>query len=297
MITVAIPAYKREWLGEAIESVMAQTYTDFELLVVDDHSPYHLQEVVHPYLRDPRVRYFCNAENLGRKSIVHNWNRCLELAQGEYFVLLCDDDILLPQFLECLLALVKDYPSCQVFHANKYNLYQDHQEIVEPWPAFESYQNFLASKAAGFRYHTISEFLFNTNHIRSCGGFVPFPVGFFSDDASVLVLANNGGIASTTEPLFMFRVNDKHITSNPQYAYDRGVAAMQYYHWINSYFSHDTPFLQSQIERSSAIFYWSLQLVSKIDRVRLLLHPSCWMTIKQRLQVCYSLYLEHRNKQ
>ena len=60
LVTIAIPAYKRKWLNEAIESALAQNYKDIELIIVDDHSPQNLKDIVEPYLSDGRVSYYYN---------------------------------------------------------------------------------------------------------------------------------------------------------------------------------------------------------------------------------------------
>jgi len=100
-VSVCIPAYRgAAHIGEAIESVLAQTFTDFELVVIDDASPDDTAQVVMRY-RDPRVRLVRNESNAGVQA---NWNRCLELARGRYFKLLPQDDLLAP---ECLAREVE----------------------------------------------------------------------------------------------------------------------------------------------------------------------------------------------
>lgn len=104
-VTVAIPTYRgAATLGAAIESVLAQSLGDFELIVVDDCSPDETREVVARY-RDPRLTYQRNTTNLGPEG---NWNRCLELATGEYFKLLPHDDILHHQCLETQAVVLDD---------------------------------------------------------------------------------------------------------------------------------------------------------------------------------------------
>jgi glycosyltransferase involved in cell wall biosynthesis len=96
VVSVCIPAYRgAAYLQRAIDSVLAQTFADFELLVVDDNSPDETASIVARY-DDPRLRYVRNATNLGPEG---NWNRCLEEARGTYFKLLPQDDWLMP---ECL---------------------------------------------------------------------------------------------------------------------------------------------------------------------------------------------------
>lgn len=98
-VSVCIPTYNYgRFISDAIESVLAQTFTDFELIVVDNSSTDNTREVVEIYSkRDARIIYFCNETNLG---MVGNWNRCLKHASGEYVKILCADDLLLPSCLE-----------------------------------------------------------------------------------------------------------------------------------------------------------------------------------------------------
>ena len=65
LFSVVIPSYKGRYLGEAIDSVIAQTCGDWELIVVNDCSPEDLGGVVGPRLSDSRIRYFVNERNLG----------------------------------------------------------------------------------------------------------------------------------------------------------------------------------------------------------------------------------------
>ena len=79
-VSICIPTYKGErTLGAAIESVLAQTLTDFELVVIDDQSPDGTRELVAGFA-DVRIRYFRNETNLGPEG---NWNRCLVEAEGK----------------------------------------------------------------------------------------------------------------------------------------------------------------------------------------------------------------------
>lgn len=96
-VTVAIPTYNRaHYLKEAIESVLNQTYTDYELLVVDNASTDNTEEVVKSF-NDKRIKYIKNETNIG---MVNNWNKCIDLAQGEYLIIFHDDDIMKPELLE-----------------------------------------------------------------------------------------------------------------------------------------------------------------------------------------------------
>jgi glycosyltransferase involved in cell wall biosynthesis len=98
LVSVCIPAYRAApYIGQSIESVLGQTMSDFELLVVDDASPDGTYEIARAYERDGRVRVHRNAENLGAAA---NWNHVVALASGRYVKLLCSDDSLMPTCLE-----------------------------------------------------------------------------------------------------------------------------------------------------------------------------------------------------
>ncbi len=96
-ITIAMPVYNGEgYVHLAIQSVLDQTYSDFELLIVDNCSTDGTLEVVKAF-SDPRIRLHVNSTNLG---MVGNWNRSVELATGEYIKFLSHDDLLNPTCLE-----------------------------------------------------------------------------------------------------------------------------------------------------------------------------------------------------
>lgn len=104
-VSVCIPTYNYgRFIAEAIESVLAQTFKDFELIVVDNCSTDNTRAVVEHYVNiDPRIVYYCNESNIG---MVGNWNRCLGYARGKYIKILCADDYLDNLHLEkCVTAL------------------------------------------------------------------------------------------------------------------------------------------------------------------------------------------------
>jgi len=108
-VSVLIPTYNAAaFLDEAITSVLNQTFTDFELVIVDNCSTDHSKEVISKYLVDKRVRYYVNETNIGH---VRNFNKCLELADGEYLKFLCADDKFHPQLLEKFVAAMEQNPS------------------------------------------------------------------------------------------------------------------------------------------------------------------------------------------
>lgn len=96
-VTVFIPAYNREkYIGDAIESILAQTFTNYEILLIDDGSKDGTVEKMRSYA-DPRIRTIINEKNLG---IPKTRNKGIEQARGEYIAMLDSDDRAYPTRLE-----------------------------------------------------------------------------------------------------------------------------------------------------------------------------------------------------
>jgi len=115
MISICIPAYNNEgFIKETIESILNQTYKNFELIVVDDKSRDNTVKVVEE-IKDARIKLFKNEKNLG---MVGNWNRCLELANGEYVKLICADDILYPDCVAKEVKVLEHYPNVNMVVSN-----------------------------------------------------------------------------------------------------------------------------------------------------------------------------------
>jgi glycosyltransferase involved in cell wall biosynthesis len=131
-ISVLIPTYNyARFLPAAIESVLAQEFRDFELLIVDDCSADDTAEVVQPFRdRDPRVHFSVNAANLG---MVDNWNHCLELARGEYIKFLFGDDKLCHrQALGKMAAMLEKHPTATLAASARVIL-GDNSEVLDVW--------------------------------------------------------------------------------------------------------------------------------------------------------------------
>lgn len=97
-ISVIMPVYTSEkYVGEAIESILNQTYTDFELIVINDCSKDNSADVIRSYTGDPRVVFIDNKTN---KGFLWGLNYGIEISKGEYIARLDDDDTCYPERLE-----------------------------------------------------------------------------------------------------------------------------------------------------------------------------------------------------
>lgn len=222
--SVLIPAYKSAFLAEALESVIRQSWKDWELIVVDDCSPEELEPVVRPFCKDERIRYYRNERNFGAVNVVANWNKCLEYSTGDYVICIGDDDRLSPGCLERLAALIDKYPDLGVYHCGVAVIDErgEVKETLDNRPELESSLEMIGERWKG-RRQFIGDFCFNRELLVSNGGFFYLPLAWGADDISAYIAAKGDGlrygdgIANLNEALFQYRSNSLTISSSSDF--------------------------------------------------------------------------------
>lgn len=98
LVSIIMPSYNTaDYIAESIQSVLEQSYTDWELIVVDDCSTDNTDEVIKPYLTDGRIKYYKNEKNSGAAV---SRNHALREAKGKWIAFLDSDDLWMPDKLE-----------------------------------------------------------------------------------------------------------------------------------------------------------------------------------------------------
>src|SRR5687767_9925038 len=106
-ISFCMTTYKRaEFLKRTLQSILRQTFSDFEIIISDNDPNGSAKEVINE-LNDPRIYYEINGENLG---MVRSFNKSLGRATGEFILMITDDDPVYPDLLETLHKLHVDFP-------------------------------------------------------------------------------------------------------------------------------------------------------------------------------------------
>ena len=148
-VSIGLPVYNGErFIEEAIESILDQTFMDFELIVSDNASTDRTSEICRRYAeRDPRVRYYRNKTNLGAAA---NYNRVFHLAQGDYFRWAAHDDKLAPGYIAACVDVLDRNPSVVLCYpqtliideqSEPINMHPDKLHLASPEPhlRFEQY--------------------------------------------------------------------------------------------------------------------------------------------------------------
>ena len=206
-----LPAYKATFLKEAIESILRQSYQNFELIVVNDASPEDIDGVVDSY-DDKRIIYYVNKENIGGENLVKNWNHCIKYAKGEYLILASDDDLYMQDFLSTMNSLINQYPDVDVLRSrvNRIDVLGDVVDVDQLYQTYMTQQEYVRFWSKGM-IKCIANYVFKTSVLLNNGGFIDFPCGWFSDDSTVMMMAKNG-IANTSSILFKFRDSGINIS-------------------------------------------------------------------------------------
>lgn len=215
MFSIGIPAYKSRFLNDCISSILNQTYRNFELIIINDASPEPVEQIVKTFT-DERIKYFCNDRNTGAENVVDNWNKCLEKATGEFFVLMGDDDMMEASYLEEFAALIKRYPGLDVYHCRCRLIDENSRPIgITPsWPEYESvYDNILHRFGYG-RIQFISDFVYRTSELKRNKGFYKLPLAWASDDISSFIAMGDKGIAHVNKPLLNYRKSAITLSSS-----------------------------------------------------------------------------------
>ena len=126
-ISIIIPTYNRaDYLKSAIESILLQSYTDFEIVISDNASTDHTEAVIKSF-NDARIKYYRNSENLG---VVTNHNIAIEKCLGEYIHVFSDDDLMSRDCLEKKAFILDSFETVGLVHSNSVTI-DSHSEAID----------------------------------------------------------------------------------------------------------------------------------------------------------------------
>ena len=239
--SVCIPAYKSRFLEECIRSILEQTVSDFELIILNDSSPEPVKDIVHAFT-DTRIRYNENERNVGAVRLTDNWNKCLALAKGEYIVIMGDDDRMEPGYLEEFAVLIASDPDLDVYHCR--SLVIDDRgspvRLTPASPSFERVCDHIWHRLQQWRSQYISDFVYRVDTLRKSGGFYALPLAWGSDDITAYVACAKQGIAHTNKPVFNYRSNGLSITSSGN-DLEKMRANLGYAQWLRGFLEKHVP--------------------------------------------------------
>ena len=212
LVSVVMPVYNSDkYLAEAIESILAQTFTDFELIIVDDGSEDSSAEIMGSYAaRDSRIRLIELAENGGHGAAR---NVGLAAASGEYFACQDSDDISLPERFQKQVKLLKARPEVGAVGVYTRLVSEDMQPIYERKPEVRHAEiildHFLGFLSAPFTHATL---MMRRHLVIEANGFDE-SVRISPDCALMTKLLGKAKFANIPEFLYLYRQHNNQITT------------------------------------------------------------------------------------
>ena len=211
LVTIALPIWKRlEYLPHILKIIAGQDYPDIELIVSDNGEN---ETRVHDLVKAHYSRPFRFRQNPETVSISKHFNQILEVASGEYFALICDDDEISSNYISTLVQQLKNHPEVSVAYSR--------QEIVnDAGVVIRKSKDFPARILSGpefirglwqtfeFGFEAIGTFVARTANVVECGGYPDFVRGSGIDNALITKLSLNSMVGLSPECVWRWRVHE-----------------------------------------------------------------------------------------
>lgn len=264
-LAIVIPAYKSTFLAAALDSIAAQTCQDFTLYIGDDCSPNNLEEIVDRYRDKINLVYKRFDTNLGGKDLVAQWERCIDMIQGEEWLwLFSDDDVMEAKCVEDFYKTIKENPQAGLVHFNVLGLYGK-TEKEKTFPLFPRYVNakeYLDNKLKGNFVSFVVEFIIRKDIFYESGRFEKFDLAWGSDFVSWIKFASMAnGIYTCPSGRVKWRSSGENVSTDDrnEIVVRKVKAFLAYTFWIYKY---------SKMQKYGHPFFYSKGIFGEIVKRR-----------------------------
>ena len=239
LVSILVPSFNHErTIRQTLDSALAQTFSDFELVIVDDASTDSTWDIIASY-RDARIKVFRNATNLG---MVQNWNHCLEMSSAPLVQFLFADDLLAPTCLTRKIEAISAAPDITLAFSASSVIGSDGRILMRRRPFLHTavhdgmrlaHRSFLTKNVFG----EPSNVLFRRAFLAPAGGSFRSNLVYSVDWELWIRLSSLGQVAYLQDDLMSFRISHSSVTGS--------------FHW-NRFRDDDEEFIRRL--RASGIF-------------------------------------------
>ncbi|MFC1959442.1 glycosyltransferase family 2 protein [Chloroflexota bacterium] len=207
--SIIIPTHNgANYIGSAIESVLAQTYPHFSLVVLEHRSTDDTVAIVESYAAvDERVSIVSSDIP---NDIIENWACILELELQPYMTILGHDDILYPDFLRQIVDAIAEYPTASVY-TTRFDFVNDEGQSIRSshqCPVFETAEQFMQHQHRLKRDVRGLGFVVRSTDYKKIGGLQPFAGLMYADEYAWYQLSIPGGKVCLPERQYAFRIHE-----------------------------------------------------------------------------------------
>ena len=211
VVSIGLPVYNAEvYLRQALDSILTQTYRQFELVISDNASNDRTEVICREYAAvDPRIRYYCQNRNHG---VTWNFREVVRLSSGRYFLWTSHDDLLSPTYVERCVRILEGNPNVVLCYSQPVNIDATGKQFEPECPLIADLPR---------AHQRLQELISLKHNCVALFGMIRCDVlkktsihGDFSDgDRCVLVeLALRGDFYRISEPLFFHREHSNRFT-------------------------------------------------------------------------------------
>jgi glycosyltransferase involved in cell wall biosynthesis len=222
LVSICVPNLnKRRFLEERMETLLAQTFTDWEMIVCDSYSDDGSWELLQKFKSDPRIRLY----QVPRHGLYAGWNECLRRARGEYINIATSDDTATPQLLERVVEPLEKRSELHISVCNFSDIDEHskqlaprqhrHYDVLGRWLHTQSVRNgrteFLMHAVCTTSWITMAAVLFRRSLLEQAGLF-PTDFGAYGDIVWSLRASLLSDIAFVPDDLTTFRISEAQAT-------------------------------------------------------------------------------------
>lgn len=248
-LAIVIPYYKIDFFKETLDSLANQTNKNFKVYIGNDASLNDPKELISSYQEKLNITFQDFAENLGSKSLVQQWYRCLHLVSDEKWILILgDDDVLSNNVVASFYSEVDKNVTTKVFRFGTQVI--DENSVVSDYlythPREEYGFEFLERKIKGGTRSSLSEYIFNKKELFKTG-IKDLPLAWFSDLLLVIELGIEEPIISINDSVVLFRNSGINITSKKDNLVKKNEATFAFYFYLIQKYNNkiSIPFLEA----------------------------------------------------
>ena len=291
MLAIVIPYYKAHFFDSTLASLVAQTNKNFKVYIGDDASPEDPEETVQKYRKRINIEYQKFGENLGKSSLVKQWDRCIDLIQDEEWVMILgDDDVLEPNVVSAFYSHLPEFKS-------RTNVVRFSTRIIteKPYHVSDAFKHPVWEPATSAHYRrvigetrsSLSEYIFRRDAYEEYG-FFNFPLAWHSDDRAWLEFSEGKPIYSINQACVLIRNSHLNISGKTDNEEQKYEASKAFYSYILSKQLHN--YTKDQrlvlVSRYRTLIKRSrtLNLGEKLHIVLLYLRNPSWKILKSELK-------------
>ncbi len=204
-------------MEKTLEALVKQTHKGFKVYIGDDHSPDDIRSIFEKFKNDIEIEYQRFSENIGQRSLVEHWNRCLDMvAEEEWYWLLPDDDVPSVNAVERFFYALKEGEVFSLFRFRTVliNQYDEVTEVPQnDYIPVGSHDMILRKLKYEFN-SSVAEYIFSAASYSAVRGFTEYPLAWHSDDMLWYQILEEGKLKYDDKAVVHLRQSTLNISSN-----------------------------------------------------------------------------------